>query len=320
MKKISKLFSSFVLMLVFSHTAFGHDKEWEFNSWSVNRNGLVLNIVAMYPGSTGSTGSTGIAGGISLSRPIDRVGIGTKTPSAALHVHGEESNAALSGSLTTLKISSGNQFMLFDGNEIDAAVDGLYLNHNSNGKVILATGGGNVGIGMENPGKKLDINGTTRTKVIEITGGSDLSEKFDIGKPRNIKDYVKENGFKIEPGMVACIDPENPGKLLISCKAYDRTVAGIISGAGGVQPGMLMGQKGSEADGEFSVALTGRVYCKADATLGKIQPGDLLTTSDTPGYVMKVSDYDKAQGAIIGKAMSSLKREQGLVLVLVTLQ
>jgi hypothetical protein len=87
-----------------------------------------------------------------------------------------------------------------------------------------------------------------------------------------------------------------------------------------VKPGMLMGQKGSEADGANPVALTGRVYCWADASRGAIEPGDLLTTSDSPGYAMKVADYPKAQGAILGKAMSSLASGKGLVLVLVSLQ
>jgi hypothetical protein len=35
---------------------------------------------------------------------------------------------------------------------------------------------------------------------------------------------------------------------------------------------------------------------------------------------MKVTDREKAQGAIIGKAMTGLKEGKGLVLVLVTLQ
>ena len=35
---------------------------------------------------------------------------------------------------------------------------------------------------------------------------------------------------------------------------------------------------------------------------------------------MKVADAAKAQGAIIGKAMTGLKEGKGLVLVLVTLQ
>jgi hypothetical protein len=35
---------------------------------------------------------------------------------------------------------------------------------------------------------------------------------------------------------------------------------------------------------------------------------------------MKVSDHLKAQGAILGKAMTALSEGQGMVLVLVTLQ
>ena len=53
---------------------------------------------------------------------------------------------------------------------------------------------------------------------------------------------------------------------------------------------------------------------------GGIKPGDLLTTSDTPGHAMKVGDHTQAQGAILGKAMTGLKQGKGLVLVLVTLQ
>ena len=120
--------------------------------------------------------------------------------------------------------------------------------------------------------------------------------------------------------MVVVIDPENPGALTMSGQAYDRRVAGVISGAGGVKPGMLMSQMGSMADGTQPVALTGRVYCWVDASYGRIEPGDLLTTSGTPGHAMKVNDYNLAQGAVLGKAMTRLEKGQGLVLVLVTLQ
>jgi len=71
------------------------------------------------------------------------------------------------------------------------------------------------------------------------------------------------------------------------------------------------------AAGSFPVALSGRVFCWADASYGAIQAGDLLTTSDTPGHLMKAADRDKAQGAVIGKAMSVLEEGKGLVLVLV---
>jgi hypothetical protein len=62
------------------------------------------------------------------------------------------------------------------------------------------------------------------------------------------------------------------------------------------------------------------VYCLVDAEYGAIEPGDLLTTSDTPGYAMRVDDSARASGATIGKAMGRLDGGRGLVLVLVGLQ
>lgn len=161
--------------------------------------------------------------------------------------------------------------------------------------------GGDMVFRVENDGK-------TSVGVLRITGGSDLSEQFDV------------EGSEPEPGMVVCIDTENPGKLRLACAAYDRTVAGIVSGAGGVNTGMQMGHAGSIADGQYPIALTGRVYVWVDTANGPIQPGDLLTTADTPGHAMKVTDHARAQGAILGKAMTGLDEGRGLVLVLVSLQ
>jgi hypothetical protein len=121
--------------------------------------------------------------------------------------------------------------------------------------------------------------------------------------------------------MVVAIDPENPGQLTLTRQAYDRKVAGIISGADGLRPGLVMKAQGHlHADGDYPVALTGRVFAWCDAANDPIQPGDLLTTSETLGHAMKVTDHARAQGAIIGKAMTPLESGQGLVLVLVSLQ
>jgi hypothetical protein len=94
-------------------------------------------------------------------------------------------------------------------------------------------------------------------------------------------------------------------------------VAGIVAGGKGLGSGVRLGV----GQFDYDVALAGRVYCNVDATGGSIQPGDLLTTSGTPGYAMKANDLACAQGAILGKAMESLEAgEKGQILVLVTLQ
>jgi hypothetical protein len=153
----------------------------------------------------------------------------------------------------------------------------------------------------------LATNGNLFVRVLTITGGADISEPFKMSQ----QDLPK--------GAVVVIDEENPGHLRLSRQSYDTRVAGIISGAGGVHPGLSLSQHGV-MEGDQQVALSGRVYVQADASNGPIKPGDLLTSSHTPGHAMRVADHARAQGAILGKAMSGLKTGKGLVLVLVTLQ
>lgn len=171
-----------------------------------------------------------------------------------------------------------------------------------------ATTGDGV-VGRSRDGLAGRFEGRVLVGTLQIVGGSDLAEPFDI-----------RDATSIRPGMVVSIDPERPGHLRIADTAYDSTVAGIVSGANGVSPGLTMGQPADVEDGSFPVALTGRTYALADAGNGSIAPGDLLTTSEIPGHAMKVIDHTKAQGAIIGKAMTSLKGGRGTVLVLVSLQ
>jgi hypothetical protein len=151
--------------------------------------------------------------------------------------------------------------------------------------------------------------GRISTNELEITGGADIAEPFLVN-----------NVDEIEPGTVLSIDPLNAGQLKIASNSYDRCVAGIVSGASEINPGLILKQAGTKADGKHLVALTGRVYCKADASKKPIRPGDLLTTSDLPGFAMAAGDMNRAQGAILGKAMTGLENGQGLILVLVTLQ
>lgn len=224
-----------------------------------------------------------------------------------------------SGGYMYLYANDGSASVLMDGDSGGAGYISVRNNAGAS-KVIVdgetGTGGGAVYVYDASGSATISLIGDSSgegrivTQVLQITGGSDLSEQFDI---KAIHDELKA-------GMIVSIDPENPGRLLTSTRAYDKTVAGVVSGAGGVKPGMMMGQHGTAADGKHPVALTGRVYCWVDADQGAVQAGDMITTSNTPGHGMKVADHARAQGAIIGKAMSSLASGRGLVLVLVSLQ
>jgi hypothetical protein len=247
------------------------------------------------------------------------VGIGTANPQQKIHVRGIGRFDLPTGQISISTPGGWPGFIAFsvNGHRRDVIIwdGGISIETSDSssppppGNGITVSENGNVGIGTTYPGKKLDVLGTVKCNILEITGGSDVAEPFGVTETNVIK-----------PGMVLTIDPDNSGKLKLSKVAYDRCVAGVVSGAGGIKTGMLMGYSGSVAEGEYPIALTGRVYCWVDTSNGAIQPGDLLTTSDTPGHAMKVTNYVKAQGAIIGKAMSSLKTGRGLVLVLVSLQ
>lgn len=161
-------------------------------------------------------------------------------------------------------------------------------------------------------GVALLADGLAQVRTLQILGGSDLAEPFDVADD--------PSRVAIEPGRVVVIDPANPGGLRLSNRPYDTKVAGILSGANGLSPGMVMKAEGVEhADGRYPVAMTGRVWCYADASFGAIAPGDLLTTSSTPGAAMR-ADPSRAAGAVLGKAMTALAKGRGLVLVLVSLQ
>ena len=233
------------------------------------------------------------------------IGIGTAVPDNKLHVKGV-SKFELGGGSISMSTPGGWPGVIMyspSGHRRDVIV---YDN-----ALVLAVGSSPDPPSYNN-GIQILETGRVRLKVLEITGGSDLSEQFEI------REHSQDSPLK--PGLVVSIDSQRPGKLMVSNKPYDRKVAGVISGAGGVSPGMMMGQKDSVADGVHPVSLTGRVYCWADASQGRIEPGDLLTTSGVPGHAMKVFDHSRAHGAVIGKAMTSLDKGTGLVFVLVNLQ
>jgi hypothetical protein len=150
-----------------------------------------------------------------------------------------------------------------------------------------------------------------------------VSQKLTVGV-----DIVLANADCAEDFNVSEVALVEPGTVMVlgeneilqpSCQAYDKRVAGVISGAGDYKPGIILDKQVSQQR-RLPVALLGKVFCKVDAQFGAIEVGDLLTTSSTPGHAMRVNDQLKAFGTVIGKALRPFEEGQGLIPILIALQ
>ena len=171
---------------------------------------------------------------------------------------------------------------------------------------VYNAGSVGIGTGSATLSALLQVEGEARVDVLTIMGGADIVERFEAADSP-------------EPGTVVVIDAERPGALKTSTEPYDLRVAGVVSGAGDVNPGICLSQDGV-LDGDTLVAMTGRVFVRCSAENGPIRPGDRLTTAALAGHAMRATDKERTDGAVIGKAMGALDEGTGLVLVLVNLQ
>jgi hypothetical protein len=227
--------------------------------------------------------------------PDGNVGIGIATPATQLHISGQIAtgvNFASAGAITFFPPDGFAWFHIDNGPAGGRPQGRLRISH-----------GGKPG---DHEIMSLDQNGNVTIPGDILLTGADCAEEFDIAE-----------ASEIEPGTVVVLDQE--GALHQSQQAYDKRVAGVISGAGDYKPGLILDRRQSQ-DNRLPVALVGKVYCKIDAQYAPIEVGDLLTTSPTPGHAMKAEDPLKAFGAVMGKALRSLKTGQGMIPILIALQ
>jgi hypothetical protein len=245
-----------------------------------------------------------------LALSTDAVGIGTTTPGAKLDVQGEVRIANRGEGAVLLDLSSERSWSFRQlGTAQATALELASVGGGGNKNFIINTAGRvGIGAGITNPQEKLEVEGNIFATGDVILTGADCAEEFDI-----------EEGQTLEPGTVMVISDEE--KLCHCTEAYDSKVAGVLSGAGAYKPGIVLGKQQSQRKRKrMPLALTGKVYCKADAQYAAIKVGDLLTTSPTPGHAMKASDPSSAFGTILGKALQPLPQGQGLIPILVSLQ
>jgi hypothetical protein len=149
---------------------------------------------------------------------------------------------------------------------------------------------------------RVDRAGNVYTDGSYMTGGADMAELLPAVAG-------------LEPGDVLAIGLD--GDLVRSSAPYQTAVAGVYSTKPGIVGG-AGGAEGSLAEGQAPLAILGVVPTKVSAENGAIAPGDLLTTSATPGHAMRAGST-APMGTILGKALEPLAQGTGVIRVLVTL-
>lgn len=218
----------------------------------------------------------------------------TAAEQQSIHLDGQTGNLSMGGGGQDgdilLKDGRGNRTIHLNGQHGNLAMGG----NGQDGDILLSDRDGNVTIHLDG-----------ETGQITHAGG-DAAEDFDVADTGDA-----------EPGTVMVIDDAE--RLRLSDRPYDKRVAGVVSGAGSQNPGIVL-DKDPSKEKRAPVALAGKVYCRVDADESPIEVGDLLTTSASPGHAMKATDPLKAFGAVIGKALRPLEKGRGLIPVLVALQ
>ncbi len=298
------------------------------NYTEIATSGAAVHAVAFGPSSLGVYAQSTNADGVRAeSAASGRYGVvGTSTVSGGYGVWGENSPSGNYGYLGSGAFGVYGRGAGSSGKGVCGEALGLYgvgVQGHSAGDSSISYGGyfsasgahgvglyaegGASGYGAVIKGNMQIINHSDGTVALEMGEGLDYAEGFDVSSQPD----------DLGPGSVLVIDEDNPGKLRISTEPYDSKVAGIVAGAKDLGSGVRLGV----GSFDHNVALAGRVYCNVDATANGVRPGDLLTTSPTPGHAMKAVDRGQAQGAILGKAMERLEKgHRGQILVLVTLQ
>jgi hypothetical protein len=186
-----------------------------------------------------------------------------------------------------------------------AAIAAYNLNPASTGAALFAKKEGSQGHAGFFDGN-VWVSGEVAVGKDILLANADCAEDFDIAE-----------ADLVEPGAVMVVGED--GVLEQSRQAYDKRVAGVLSGAGAYRPGIVLDKQHARLDRK-PLALLGKVYCKVDASQAPIEVGDLLTTAPTPGHAMKATDPLRAFGAVLGKALRPLKEGCGLIPILVALQ
>ena len=274
----------------------------------MNRRLVIIGAVACTIIATGAYAQWVACSGGSVTCTTQLVGVGNTVPIRNLVISGP-------GTATFQLSTLGTAPTATDGFQFQQVGNNSHLINEQNGFMAFYTNAaqrmtldstGRLGIGVTNPAAALDVNGS-----VNVSGN--IAAKY-----QDIAEWVSSEA-SLDGGTVVVLSTDRANHVVASSSAYDTKIAGVVSN----KPGLILGE---ESKDKSKVATTGRVRVKVDATSHPIKIGDLLVTSDTPGYAMYSEPVDfggvkiHRPGTIVGKALEAMPKGKGEILVLLSLQ
>ena len=260
------------------------------------------------------------------------MGIGTASPTAALHVVGQTTlgNTAVSGIYTTSGLFWANGTAFTGGATYTASSsapsspksgdewyntsnDVLYIRANDGTSsfwldiVSTPSSMGNLAVtgnltvsGNVNSTIAPYANNTYNLGTVTANWGTVYAVTFSgTSTTAKYADLAEnyEADCELTPGDVVIFSGLK--EVTIANQSHDTRIAGVVS----TQPAYLMN---SESIG-YPIALAGRVPCKVK---GPVDKGDLLVASDYAGVAQKIDKTMYEPGCVIGKSLEKINSDE----------
>jgi antitoxin (DNA-binding transcriptional repressor) of toxin-antitoxin stability system len=212
----------------------------------------------------------------------------------------------------TIRLTAGDGKLSVGGGGVNSRITARGKDGQPVAELIATDTESIIGAGQKGRPARVSLYDTNQKETIRLDAAAgdivlfnaDVAEEFDVDG-------------EVAPGSVVVLNAD--GMVRSSDVAYDGRVVGVVSGAGGYRPGIVLDRRQTSRN-RRPVAMMGKVECLVDATETPIHVGDLLTTSHRRGHAMRAIDRDRALGAVLGKALRSVDEGTAVIPVLVTLR